>query len=155
TRTAPAITELAAARLALVKADAEVINSFQTDQVQLTGPGEEFQNQMAIAGQSLTQVAEHNMAGEPGSRRLELVEGLLVTYQGLVGQAVAHVRQAAGERQAGVDALGVTDLWSASRLLHGNVVPMQDRTPARLGGILGELDQLTEEQQRALNDQLA
>jgi hypothetical protein len=149
TRTAPSIVDLAAARLALVQADAAVINSFQTPEGQLTGPGEEFQNQMAIAGQNLTEAAEDNVAGEPGSRRLQLVEELLVTYHGLVGQAVAHFWQPDGK------ALGVTDLFSASRLLHGPVVTQPDRTLAQRGGILGELDQLTRDQQRALDHQLA
>src|SRR5215468_4112735 len=72
TRTAPSIVDLAAARLALVQADAAVITSFQTPEGQLTGPGEEFQNQRAIAGQNLTEAAEDNVAGELGSRRLQL-----------------------------------------------------------------------------------
>jgi hypothetical protein len=149
TRTAPTIADLAAARLALVQADAAVIDSFQTPEGQLTGPGQEFQNQMAIAGQNLTQAAEDNVAGEPGSRRLQLVEELLVTYQGLVGQAVAHFWQPDGQ------ALGVMDLFSASRLLHGPVVTLPDQTLAQRGGILGELDQLTRDQQRVLDHQLA
>jgi hypothetical protein len=149
TRSAPAIAGLAATRLALVQADAAVIGSFKTPEAQLTGPGEEFQNQMAVAGQSLTQVAEDNVAGEPGSRRLQLVEGLLVTYQGLVGQAVVHFWQPGGR------ALGVTDLFSASRMLHGPVVAQPGRPLAQHDGILGELDQLAAEQQRALDDQLA
>src|SRR5215475_13817186 len=137
TRTAPSIVDPAAARLALVQADAAVITSFQTPEGQLTGPGEEFQNQMAIAGQNLTEAAEDNVAGELGSRRLQLVEELLVTYQGLVGQAVAHFWQPDG------NALGGTDLFSASRLLHGQVVAQPDQTLVQSGGILGELDQLT------------
>ena len=149
TRTAPTIVDLAAARLALVQADAAVINSFQTPEGQLTGPGEDFQNQMAIAGQNLTEAAADNVAGEPGSRRLQLVEELLVTYQGLVAQAVAHFWQPDGK------ALGVTDLFSASRLLHGPVVTQPDHTLAQRGGILWELDQLTQDQQRALDHQLA
>jgi hypothetical protein len=148
-RTAPAIVELAATRLALVRADAAVIDSFRTPEAQLTGPGEEFQNQMAVAGQGLTQVAEDNVAGEPGSGRLQLVQGLLVTYQGLVGQADVHFWQPEGE------VLGVTDLFNASRLLHGPVVTQQGQPLAQSGGILGELDQLTEDQQRALDEQLA
>ncbi|HVQ90872.1 MAG TPA: hypothetical protein VMU51_07525 [Mycobacteriales bacterium] len=148
TRTAPAIVELAAARVALIRADAAVAQSLQTSELQLTGPGEEFQNQLAIAGQSLTKVAEDNEAGEQGSRRLQLIEGLLVTYQGLIGQADAHFRQPSGRD------LGVTDLWSASRLLHG-AVGRQGQTLVESGGILTELDQLTDDQRSALDGQVA
>jgi hypothetical protein len=153
THTAPAIAELAAARLALVKADAAVIDSLtpevQASGVKLTGPSEELQSQLTLAGQALTRVAEHNVAGESASRHLQLVEGQLVTYQVLVGQADAHFRQVNGK------ALGAADLWGASRLLHGEVVTQQDRSLGRLDGILRELDQLTGDQQQALDKQLA
>jgi hypothetical protein len=153
-RTAPAMVQLAIARAALVRADNAAIRSFgncdpgsmsscsESSQppdtniavVHLAGPGEEFQNQIAIASQSLTRVAEDNMAGEAGSRTLQLVEGLLVTYAGLVEHAF---------RKAGSETLGVVDLWSASRLLY-----KQD------GGILTQLDTLLDAQQSALKDQL-
>jgi hypothetical protein len=133
TRTAPAILGIATARAALVRADHAAISSFTTG-AHLVGPGEEFQNQIAIASQSLTRVAENNMAGEAGSRDLQLIEGLLVTYTSLIGQADAHFRQTSGET------LGTADLWSASRLLHQ---------------ILGQLDTLYEAQKRVLNDQLS
>jgi hypothetical protein len=147
TRTAPAIVELAAARLALVRADAAAVDSFQPPRVQLIGPDDEFQNQMAIADRRLTQVAEHNVAGEPS--RLELVEGLLVRYQGQVWQADAHFRQ------SDADALSVLDLWDASRLLHGKVATQKDGALAQQSGIFSELDQLAEDQRKALNGQLA
>src|SRR6266496_3825568 len=50
-RTAPALVELAAARLALVRADVAVIGGLRDAGLPLLGAGEEFQNQLAIAGQ--------------------------------------------------------------------------------------------------------
>src|SRR5215813_12546148 len=77
TRAAPAIIEVAAARVALERADSAAITSVKNKAVRLSGPGQEFQHQFAIAEQSLTQVAEDNMAGEEGSRTIHFVEGLL------------------------------------------------------------------------------
>jgi hypothetical protein len=132
-RTAPAILGIAAARAALVHADKAAISSFATD-AQLTGTGEEFQNQIAIASQSLTRVARDNIAGEESSRDLQLIEGLLVTYTGLIGQADVHFRQTGGKT------LGAADLWSASLLLHQ---------------ILEQLDIVLHAHQRALEEQLS
>jgi hypothetical protein len=137
TRTVPAVAQIAIARAALVRADNAAIHSFTTNEVQLAGPGEEYQNQIAIAGQSLTLVAENNMAGGEGSRALQLVEGLLVTYTAQIEQADAHFRQPRGE------ALGTVDLWSASRMLHNPD-----------GGILAQLDTLLNKQYEALDNQL-
>lgn len=136
-RTAPAIMELTIARTALVKADAAAIGSVRSSAAQLVGPGEEFQNQIAIAGQALTKIAETNMLGEEGSRSLQFVEGLLVTYTGLISEATAP----SGE-QMRTDS--VAALWSASRLLH-----KADKD----SGILAKLDEMTADHQRLLNDE--
>lgn len=135
-RTVPAIGEIAAARSALLRADNAAIVSFTTGGAQLSGPGDEFQNQLAVASQSLTRVAEHNMAGAAGSSILQLVEGLVVSYTGMIGQADAHFRQPGGE------GLGAVDLWNASRLLHG-------------GALVTQLDALSRVQRDALDRQLA
>lgn len=135
TNTAPAILEVLAAKEALVKADSAVIGSFQSGDVKLSGPGLQHQNQLTFAIQSLTQVAEHNAAaGNVGSQRIQLLEGLLESYSGLVGQAHAHFGTA----------VGTADLWSASRLLHAGDSP-----------ILTELDALLEDQTHALNNQIS
>lgn len=137
-RTVPAIFGITTAKSALLKADSAAVTSFTRGGVHLSGPGEEFQNQFAVASQSLTVVAEHNMAGAAGSSTLQLVDGLMVTYAGLIGQADAHFRQPGGET------LGAVDLWSASRLLH------------RPGsGILTQLELLLNAQKAALDGQLA
>jgi len=138
TRTAPAVLGVVAAQAALVRADSAAVNSFQTGQVQLIGPGQQYQNEIALASQSLTQVAENNAAGDAGSGTLQLVQGLLVAYTGLIEQADVHFRQ------DGATALGATDLWSASRLLH---LPGD--------GILDQLEALREDQHTALRRQLS
>jgi hypothetical protein len=139
TRRAPAILQLAVVHDALVQADSIAIASFSAEQQltspRLAGPGEEFQNQIAIASQGLTQIAGENTVGEAGNRTLQLVQGLLVTYTALIGQADAHW-------QSNGKALGTTELWNASRLLHGP------------DGILRQLDGLLDAQKAALNSQV-
>lgn len=137
-RTAPAIGEIAAAKSALLHADRAAAISFKHGAVQFSGPGDDFQNQIAVASQSLTRAAEHNTAGEAGTSILQLIEGLLVTYIGLVEQADAHFRQPGGEL------LGLIDLWSASRQLHDPD-----------GGIVTQLDALRDEHTAVLDRQLA
>lgn len=139
-RAAPAIVQLAIARAALVKADAAAITSLRSGATQVAGPGQEFQNQIAIASQSLTRIAETNMAGEQGSRSLQFVEGLLVTYAGLIGEAAGHSGQQEGGRTVSVAAL-----WSASRLLH----------EGGENGILDRLNYLTVDHLSVLRDEHA
>jgi hypothetical protein len=138
TRSAPSILGVSAARAALVAADAAAITSFSSGEVRLAGPGERYQNQIAVASQSLAQVAENNVAGEAASQTIQLVEGLLVAYTGLIEQADAHYRQDSGR------ALGAADLWYASHLLH---------TPD--GGIFVQLDTLRDAENAALAGQLS
>ncbi|WP_238605629.1 hypothetical protein [Amycolatopsis sp. Poz14] len=111
--TSRAILEVAAARDALVSADAAAIASFASGEAKLAGPGQEYENRMASASQSLARVAEFNQAGEPGTGTLQTVEGLVASYSGAMGQADAHFRQPGGEL------VGLADLWYASLLLHG------------------------------------
>jgi hypothetical protein len=139
TRTALAMLDTAVARAALTQADAVAINSFSTDELQIAGPGDEYQRQIAVASQSLAQVAEHNAGGAEASRHLQLVEGHLVAYTSLIAQADAHHRQSQDTKS-----LVVTDLWDASRLLH---------TPGT--GIRAYLDKIQQAQQEALDRQLA
>ncbi|WP_422770786.1 hypothetical protein ACN28C_29620 [Plantactinospora sp. WMMC1484] len=138
TRSLPSVMELAAVRTALVRADTAAITSFQSRQAGLAGPGEEYQNQIAAASQSLAQAAEDIGSGDgTSSRRIQLVEGLLVTYVGLVGQADAHYRK------SGPGGLATAYLWYASRLLHSEQ------------GILAQLDSLLAAETDALEARLA
>ncbi|WP_326836826.1 hypothetical protein VSH64_18310 [Amycolatopsis rhabdoformis] len=136
-RTTQAIIEVAAARDALVSADAAAVMSFTSGEAKLAGPGQEFENQMAAASQSLARVAEFNQAGAAGGGTLQVVEGLVAAYSGAMGQADAHFRQ------PGADRVGLADLWYASRLLHAP------------GNVLSSLAQLQDQQRRALDDLLA
>lgn len=131
--TAPAIRDVLAAREAMVEADSAAVNSFRSDEVKLTGPGQQYQNQLTTASQRLVQVAQRNAAGT-GSQRIQLLEALLESYSGLIGQAQEHVGTA----------VGLADLWSASHLLHAGDSP-----------ILTELNHLAMDQTRALNHQIA
>ncbi|MEQ4303085.1 hypothetical protein ABNF97_17105 [Plantactinospora sp. B6F1] len=137
TRSVPAVMELAAVRTALVRADTAAITSFQTRQSGLVGPGEEYQNQIAVASQGLAQAAE-DIGSEGGSSgQIQVVEGLLVAYVGLMGQAHAHYRQ------SGPGGLATAYAWYASRLLHSD------------DGILAQLDTLLAAETEALEARLS
>lgn len=138
TNTAPAVLEVLAARAAVLRADAAAMASFQTGQVQLVGPGEDYQTQLALANQSLTQAAEHNTAGDPAIQQLQLVEGLLSAYSGLIERADAYFEQNAR------NPLGITYLWDGSILLN-----------APETGIVAELGSLAALEQDALTHQLS
>jgi hypothetical protein len=130
---APSIQHILAAHAALVEADEAAVDSFRTGAVGLTGPGERYQNQIALAGQNLTQLAVDSIAGAGVGQSIQLVQGQLAAYSGLIEQADAHYRQDPGSE------LARADLWYASRLLH---------MPA--GGILAQLDDLLAIERQAL-----
>ncbi|MFD1364199.1 hypothetical protein [Actinoplanes sichuanensis] len=133
----PSIQHILAAHAALVEADEAAVDSFRTGAVALAGPGERYQNQIALAGQNLTRLAVDSIAGAGVGQGIQLVQGQLAAYSGLIEQADAHYRRDPGS------ALARADLWSASRLLH---------MPA--GGILAQLDELLAVERQALVGQL-
>ena len=137
THSVPSIMHILAAHAALVEADEAAVDSFRTGAVGLTGPGERYQNQIALAGQNLTQLAVDSIAGAGVGQGIQLVQGQLAAYSGLIEQADAH------NRQDPTSALAAADLWYASRLLH-----MPD------GGILALLDDLLAVERQALAGQL-
>ncbi|MGH3831551.1 MAG: hypothetical protein ACRDRS_14090 [Pseudonocardiaceae bacterium] len=59
--TAPAIHDVFAARDALAKADSAAIDSFLSDEVSLSGPGLEYQNQLTSANQHLEAYAKASL----------------------------------------------------------------------------------------------
>jgi hypothetical protein len=134
-RSAPSIVDVLAARGALVEADAAAACSFATGGAKVAGPGEQYQNQISVANQSLAQVAEHNIAGDLASQQIQLIDGLLAAYTGLIEQADATYR--------GNAPLGAVYLWYASWLLHD---------PGT--GIFHDLDVLYDDESAALNEQL-
>lgn len=138
--TAPAILDVIETRDALVQADSAAIDSFQSGEVTLSGPGLEYQNRLTSASQHLVQAAERSATGNSSAtsssnQRIQLLEALLESYSSLIGQADAHTR---------TPLLGTTDLWSASQLLHAGDSP-----------ILTELNNLMDDQTSVLNDQVA
>ncbi|MEV6872361.1 hypothetical protein [Amycolatopsis sp. NPDC051128] len=148
--TTEAVLEVAAARAALSEADQAAIEAFRTHAT-LTGPGQDYANNLASASQSLAKVAEANQAGAAGTGILQVVEGLVAAYSGAVGQADAHFRAVGtpdahlpqpGEKPRPSEVLGAADLWYASRLLHGP------------DGVLAQLTALQGLQRAELDDQL-
>lgn len=111
--TATAVMQAYAARQALVDADSQAVQTIPLG----AGPSGQYQDDIAAAAQSLEQVAENNMASATGTHALQLIEGLLTAYTGLVEQADAHYRMQGGERD-----VGVQYLWSASELMHGEIL---------------------------------
>ncbi|SCE97011.1 hypothetical protein GA0070558_116102 [Micromonospora haikouensis] len=110
-RSVPAILAVYDTQVALREAHGAAVASFAAGTRLLAGPGEDYQNQIARAGQHLAEVAEDNAAGDEGSRDIQVVEASLVTYTGLIERA--HARFA----QPGGGALGAAALRDASGLL--------------------------------------
>jgi hypothetical protein len=127
-RRIPLVLELRASREAMVAADLAAVRSFGSGRARLGGPGEEYQNQIALAGQSLTQVARSLSEDDGAVRRLQLVEVQLHEYVALISQADTQFQQ------HGLSGLTSTYLWYASRVL---------RAPGT--GIFDELDELLTE----------
>jgi hypothetical protein len=136
-RSAPSILELASVRTAMIRADAAAIDSFRTGRARLAGPGDDYQRYLATATQGLAEAAGDVTAGEDSSLKIQLVEGQIVSYTGLVAQAQAHYRQDAA------DSLPTVYLWYASVQLHGS------------DGILDQLDLLAKGESDSLGDRLS
>ncbi|SCL32304.1 hypothetical protein GA0070616_4431 [Micromonospora nigra] len=110
-RSVPAVLAVHDAQQALRSAHAAAVRNLSDGGLVLGEPGVEYQRQIAGAGQYLTLVAENNAAGDAGTRDIQTVEALLVTYTGLIGQADARYRD------AGLRALGAAALRDAASLL--------------------------------------
>lgn len=134
--TAPGVVEIAQARAALVEADRAAMTSFSSGAVRLSGPGDDYRDQVAIAGQHLTRAAAHDVGDTAGPRTLELVNALLAAYTSSVEQAAASFQHSEATP------LWTGDLWTASRLLHAE------------GGVLAQLDGLRDAQIRKLDDEV-
>jgi len=112
--TAVAVMQAYAAHQALADADGQAVQTIPPG----TGLAGQYQDDIAAAEQNLEQVAENNTAGTDGTRALQLIEGLLPAYAGLIEQADAHYRlQGSGEHGVGVEYL-----WEASDLMHGQIL---------------------------------
>jgi hypothetical protein len=113
--TATAVMQAYAAHEALADADSQAIQTIQTIPLG-AWPPVQYQDDIAAAEQSLEQVAENNPAGASGSDPLQLIEGQLTSYTGLMEQADAHYRL------PGESGFTVADLWFASELMHGQIL---------------------------------
>jgi hypothetical protein len=85
---APAREGLAAARESLVQADSESVTRFhnQGSSPASAGPGETYFAATAAAGRQLAQVSQADIGG-PAAESVQVLNGLLITYGGLVEQA--------------------------------------------------------------------
>ncbi|WP_327040315.1 hypothetical protein OG400_21150 [Micromonospora ureilytica] len=118
-RSVPAILASYDAQEALRNAHLAAVSNLGDGGVVLGSPGVDYQRQIAAAGQYLTLLAENNAAGDGGTRDIQTIEALLVTYTGLVGQADARFRDAE------LGALGVAALRDAASLLDDILVRLE------------------------------
>lgn len=131
--TSPAIREVAATRTALQSADRAVRESLVGGISTVVGKGEEYENQISAADQSLARVAELQLAGERGRQTLQPVRGVLKAYT----ESIDKAAQAGAEDNA---PLRDSHLLSASSILN--------RTDT---GILDRLTELQKMQERVLH----
>jgi hypothetical protein len=142
--TSPAYLDAIQARAALSDADRAAWQSFRSGAAQLTGPGQQYQNDITNAGQAIERLAALGTPGSPENSLLQTISGQLVNYQGLVEQADAEYRRDIALGTASRGDLGFAYLTYASNAM---------RDPQ--GGLLASIDQLAGPEQQALRGQLA
>ncbi|HVX46859.1 MAG TPA: hypothetical protein VHC49_23400 [Mycobacteriales bacterium] len=135
TRSTQAALELSATRGALIDADAAAVGTFSNSGADLAAPGQDYQNQIAAAAQSLARFAQLN--GARDVQNLQVVEGMLASYSSSIGQADAYEHQDSGRF------LAANEVWNASQLIH---MP---------GGILDQLQSLQAHQRSATESRIA
>jgi hypothetical protein len=139
---APAFTDATEAHAVLADADRAAWQSFRSGEAQLTGPGQQYQNDITTAGQDLERLAALAPSGT-ASQQLQTVSGQLVNYQGLVEQADAANRADIALGNASGHDLGYAYLTYSSSAM---------RDPQ--GGLLASIDGLTGADKRKLDDDL-
>jgi hypothetical protein len=142
-RTSPAFIDAVGARAALSDADRAAWQSFRSGEAQLTGPGQQYQNDITTAGQDLEGLAALEPAGGTAGQQLQTASGQLVNYQALVEQADAANRTDIAMGTASGHDLGYAYLTYASSAM---------RDPQ--GGLLASINELARTDQRALDGQL-
>ena len=140
----PAYLDAVQARAELSDADRAAWQSFRSGAAQLTGPGQQYQNDITTAGEALERLAALQSPGSSDSAVLQTISGQLVNYQGLVEQADAAYRRDIALGSASKDDLGFAYLTYA-----GNAM----RDPQ--GGLLANIDKLAGPGQQALRGRLA
>lgn len=119
-----AVTEVAAARQAIVEADGAALKAFVGNNDPLGGPGDTFLGEITLAGQNLELAAGVNEGGADSSQTLQLVTSMISTYTSMIDSVSSAYA-------GGHVTLGQVEMWDASNFAH------QDGA-----GILYELDQL-------------
>lgn len=139
---APAFTDATEARAVLSDADRAAWQSFRSGEAQLTGPGQQYQNDITTAGQDLEQLAALAPSGTAG-QQLPTISGQLVNYQGLVEQADAANRADIAVGNASGHDLGYAYLTYSSSAM---------RDPQ--GGLLASISGVTATDKQALDQGL-
>jgi hypothetical protein len=140
---APAFADATEAHAVLSDADRAAWQSFRSGESQLTGPGQQYQNDITTAGQDLERLAALTPPGT-ASQQLQTVSGQLVNYQGLVEQADAANRADIALGNASGHDLGYAYLTYSSSAM---------RSPQ--GGLLASIDKVTSADRQALKRDLA
>ena len=140
----PALLDGIEAKAALSDADRAAWLSFRSGEDQLTGPGQQYQNDITTASQDLEGLAALEPSGSSGSQQLQTISGQLVNYQALVEYADAAYRTDIALGTASDHDLGYAYLTYASDSL---------RDPQ--GGLLTDITRLTTANRHALDQQLA
>ena len=140
---APAFTDATEAHAVLSDADRAAWQSFRSGEAQLTGPGQQYQNDITTAGQDLERLAALAPSGT-ASQQLQTVSGQLVNYQGLVEQADAASRADVALGNASGHDLGYAYLSYSSSAM---------RNPQ--GGLLASVSGVTGTDRQALDQGLA
>ncbi len=140
----PAYVDAEQARAALSDADRAAWQSFQSGVAQLIGPGQQYQNDITIAGLALERLAALDASSSADSSLLQTISGQLVNYQGLVEQADAAYRRDAALGTGGKGYLGFAYLTYASDAM---------RDPQ--GGLLASVSRLAGPARQALDGRLA
>jgi len=139
---APAFTDATEAHAVLSDADRAAWQSFRSGEAQLTGPGQQYQNDITTAGQDLEQLAALAPSGTAG-QQLPTISGQLVNYQGLVEQADAANRADIAVGNASGHDLGYAYLTYSSSAM---------RNPQ--GGLLASISGVTAADRQALDQGL-
>jgi hypothetical protein len=161
----PVVVEIGAARAALADADRLALTLAVPGRAApnagsnaLSGLGTQYQNDIAVAEQSLDQATVDNVAGPQGTQLLQTIEGLVVSYNAIVEQADTAYQDSSKTT------LGLAALWDASTLMQsesaGTLAELRKPhvSSTDLGGaasVLTDLDALRIEEQTALDQQRA
>ena len=139
---APAFTDATEAHAVLSDADRAAWQSFRSGEAQLTGPGQQYQNDITTAGQDLERLAALAPSGT-ASQQLQTVSGQLVNYQSLVEEADAANRADIALGNASGHDLGYAYLTYSTSAM---------RDPQ--GGLLASVDGLTGADKQVLDQTL-